>query len=161
MLKISFEANTAHDLHEQIKTYLSEFHVSEPKTIPTEVINPTNITPDPVQNVAVEPVVNAPVEQPSVQPEPTVSTVAPTVPTVPTAPITEHTTPVTPAVPVAPVKEYTLEEIQVAMQPLMDAGKIDQIITLLQRYGVSSLPEINKDRYGELITDLRALGARL
>lgn len=158
MLKISFEANTAHDLHEQIKTYLSEFHVSEPKTIPTEVINPANITPDPVQNVAVETVVTAPIEQPSVQPEPTVSTVAPTVPT---APVTEPTTPVTPAVPVAPVKEYTLEEIQVAMQPLMDAGKIDQIITLLQRYGVSSLPEINKDRYGELITDLRALGARL
>lgn len=158
MLKISFEANTAHDLHEQIKAYLGEFHVSEPKTIPTEVINPANITPDPVQNVAVEPVVTAPIEQPSVQPEPTVSTVAPTVPT---APGTEPTTPVTPAVPVAPVKEYTLEEIQVAMQPLMDAGKIDQIITLLQRYGVSSLPEIAKDRYGELITDLRALGARL
>lgn len=148
MLKISFEANTAHDLHEQIKTYLSEFHVSEPKTIPTEVINPANITPDPVQNVAVEPVATAPIEQPSVQPEPTVSPVAPTAP-------------VTPAVPVAPVKEYTLEEIQVAMQPLMDTGKIDQIITLLQRYGVSSLPEITKDRYGELITDLRALGARL
>lgn len=155
MLKISFEANTAHDLHEQIKTYLSEFHVSEPKTIPTEVINPANITPDPAQNIAVEPVVTAPVEQPSVQPESTVSTVAPT------APFTEPTTPVTPAVPVAPVKEYTLEEIQVAMQPLMDAGKIDQIITLLQRYGVSSLPEITKNRYGELITDLRALGARL
>ena len=155
MLKISFEANTAHDLHEQIKTYLSEFHVNEPKTIPTEVINPANITPDPVQNVAVEPVVTAPIEPPSVQLEPTASTVAPT------APVTEPTTPVTPAVPVAPVKEYTLEEIQVAMQPLMDAGKIDQIITLLQRYGVSSLPEITKDRYGELITDLRALGARL
>lgn len=155
MLKISFEANTAHDLHEQIKTYLSEFHVSEPKTIPTEVINPANITLDPAQNIAVKPVVTAPVEQPSVQPEPTVSTVAPTVP------VTEPTPPVSPAVPVAPVKEYTLEEIQVAMQPLMDAGKIDQIITLLQRYGVSSLPEIAKDRYGELITDLRALGARL
>lgn len=160
MLKISFEANTAHDLHEQIKAYLGEFHVSEPKTIPTEVINPANITPDPVQNVAVEPVVPAPVEQPSAQPEPTVSTVAPTAP-VTEPPVTEPTTPVTPAVPVAPVKEYTLEEIQVAMQPLMDAGKIDQIITLLQRYGVSSLPEITKDRYGELITDLRALGARL
>lgn len=155
MLKISFEANTAHDLHEQIKTYLSEFHVSEPKTIPTEVINPANITPDPAQNIAVEPVVTAPVEQPSVQPEPTVSTVAPTVP------VTEPTPPVSPAVPVAPVKEYTLEEIQVAMQPLMDAGKIDQIITLLQRYGVSSLPEIAKDRYGEIITDLRALGVRI
>lgn len=158
MLKISFEANTAHDLHEQIKVYLGEFHVSEPKTIPSEVINPAGITPDPVQNVAVEPVVTAPVEQPSVQPEPIASTVAPTAPTVP---VTEPTTSVTPAVPVAPVKEYTLEEIQVAMQPLMDAGKIDQIITLLQRYGVSSLPEITKDRYGELITDLRALGARL
>lgn len=158
MLKISFEANTAHDLHEQIKAYLGEFHVSEPKTIPSEVINPTDITPDPVQNVAVEPVVTvvtAPVEQPSVQPEPIASTVAPT------APVTEPTPPVSPAVPVAPVKEYTLEEIQVAMQPLMDAGKINQIITLLQRYGVSSLPEITKDRYGELITDLRALGARL
>lgn len=90
-----------------------------------------------------------------------------------TEPITLESTPNTPeipkatpdapvaAVPVAPAKEYSLDELLTATAPLMDAGKIADLQTLMQKYGVASMMEIPKEKYGELATDLRALGAKL
>lgn len=67
-----------------------------------------------------------------------------------------------PAVPTAPpAHTYSLAEIQAACAPLMDAGKIPELQGVMQKYGVPSLMQIPKERYGELATDLRALGARL
>lgn len=66
-----------------------------------------------------------------------------------------------PAVPVAPVKEYTVEEIQVALQPLMDAGRTNEIVGLMQKYKVASLPELPKDQFPNLVVDLRNLGVRI
>ena len=43
----------------------------------------------------------------------------------------------------------------------MDAGKISELQALMQKYGVASMMEIPKEKYGELATDLRALGARI
>ena len=45
--------------------------------------------------------------------------------------------------------------------PLMDAGKLTELQALMQKYGVRSMMEIAPERYGELATDLRALGARI
>lgn len=90
-----------------------------------------------------------------------------------TEPITLESTPNTPeipkatpdapvaAVPVAPAKEYSLDELLTATAPLMDAGKIADLQVLMQKYGVASMMEIPKEKYGELATDLRALGAKL
>lgn len=90
-----------------------------------------------------------------------------------TEPITLESTPNTPeipkatpdapvvAVPVAPAKEYSLDELLTATAPLMDAGKIADLQALMQKYGVASMMEIPKEKYGELATDLRALGAKL
>lgn len=90
-----------------------------------------------------------------------------------TEPITRESTPNTPeipkatpdapvaAVPVAPAKEYSLDELLTATAPLMDAGKIADLQALMQKYGVASMMEIPKEKYGELATDLRALGAKL
>lgn len=90
-----------------------------------------------------------------------------------TEPITLESTPNTPeipkatpdapvaAVPVAPAKEYSLDELLTATAPLMDAGKIADLQALMQKYGVASMLEIPKEKYGELATDLRALGAKL
>lgn len=90
-----------------------------------------------------------------------------------TEPITLESTPNTPeipkatpdapvaAVPVAPAKEYSLDELLTATAPLMDAGKIANLQALMQKYGVASMMEIPKEKYGELATDLRALGAKL
>ena len=93
---------------------------------------------------------------------PTAPVVPATVQAPPVAPVAQST-PVapTPAVPVAPVKEYTLEEIQVALQPLMDAGRTNEIVGLMQKYKVASLPELPKEQFPNLVIDLRNMGARI
>lgn len=92
--------------------------------------------------------------------EPPTAPVVPTSVSVPTTPEPAQAPP-TPAVPVAPVKEYTLEEIQVALQPLMDAGRTNEIVGLMQKYKVASLPELPKDQFPNLVVDLRNMGARI
>lgn len=92
--------------------------------------------------------------------EPPTAPVVPTSVSVPTTPEPTQAPP-TPAVPVAPVKEYTLEEIQVALQPLMDAGRTNEIVGLMQKYKVASLPELPKDQFPNLVVDLRNMGARI
>lgn len=67
----------------------------------------------------------------------------------------------TPVVPTAPAKDYTLDELLAAAGPLMDAGKGPELQKLMKKYAVSSMMDLPKERYGELATDLRALGARL
>ena len=107
--------------------------------------------------------VPATVETPPVAPVAQPTTVAPVVPTsvsVPTTPEPQQA-PTTPAVPVAPVKEYTLEEIQVALIPIMDAGRTNEIVGLMQKYGVSDLTKVPKDSYPQLIQDIRNMGARI
>ena len=62
--------------------------------------------------------------------------------------------------PTAPVKEYKLEEIQVAMQPLINS-KLSELQALLAKYGVPSLVELPKERYPEFAADLRAMGVQI
>lgn len=78
-------------------------------------------------------------------------------PTAPDAP----EPPAAPTVPTAPTKKYTLDELLAATAPLMDAGKISELQALMQKFGVPSMMEIPEDRYGELATALRELGAEL
>ena len=69
--------------------------------------------------------------------------------------------PAAPTVPTAPTKKYTLDELLAATAPLMDAGKISELQALMQKFGVPSMMEIPEDRYGELATAPRELGAEL
>lgn len=62
--------------------------------------------------------------------------------------------------PTAPVKEYKLEEIQVAMQPLINS-KLSELQALIAKYGVPSLMELPKERYPEFAADLRAMGVQI
>lgn len=145
MIRITFEAKNYVSLCEELKLFLSY------SNIPTTEEPPT------------APVVPATVQAPSVAPVAQSTPVAPVVPTsmsVPTTPEPQQAPP-TPAVPVAPVKEYTLEEIQVALQPLMDAGRTNEIVGLMQKYKVASLPELPKDQFPNLVVDLRNMGARI
>ena len=145
MIRITFKAKNYVSLCEELKLFLSY------SNIPTTEEPPT------------APVVPATVQAPSVAPVAQPTTVAPVVPTsvsVPTTPEPQQAPP-TPAVPVAPVKEYTLEEIQVALQPLMDAGRTNEIVGLMQKYKVASLPELPKDQFPNLVVDLRNMGARI
>ena len=88
-------------------------------------------------------------------------TAIPTVPDVPTvvptaAPAAPQTAPVPTAAP-----HYTLDMIATAGSALIDAGKLDQLLQLLAKFGVDSLTNLAPASYGAVATELRALGARI
>lgn len=145
MIRITFEAKNYVSLCEELKLFLSYSNIPTTEEPPTAPVVPATVQAPPV----------APVAQPT--------TVAPVVPTSAPAPTTPapQQAPPTPAVPVAPVKEYTLEEIQVALQPIMDAGRTNEIVGLMQKYKVASLPELPKEQFPNLVVDLRNMGARI
>lgn len=145
MIRITFEAKNYVSLCEELKLFLSYSNIPTTEEPPTAPVVPATVQAPPV----------APVAQPT-----TVAPVVPTSVSVPTTPEPSQAPP-TPAVPVAPVKEYTLEEIQVALQPLMDAGRTNEIVGLMQKYKVASLPELPKDQFPNLVVDLRNMGARI
>lgn len=145
MIRITFEAKNYVSLCEELKLLLSYSNIPTTEEPPTAPVVPATVQTPPV----------APVAQPT-----PVAPVVPTSVSVPTTPEPMQAPP-TPAVPVAPVKEYTLEEIQVALQPLMDAGRTNEIVGLMQKYKVASLPELPKDQFPNLVVDLRNMGARI
>lgn len=145
MIRITFDAKNYVSLCEELKLFLSYSNIPTTEEPPTAPVVPATVQAPPV----------APVAQPT-----PVAPVVPTSVSVPTTPEPPQVQP-TPAVPVAPVKEYTLEEIQVALQPLMDAGRTNEIVGLMQKYKVASLPELPKDQFPNLVVDLRNMGARI
>lgn len=145
MIRITFEAKNYVSLCEELKLFLSYSNIPTAEEPPTAPVVPATVQAPPV----------APVAQPT-----PVAPVVPTSVSVPTTPEPPQAPP-TPAVPVAPVKEYTLEEIQVALIPIMDAGRTNEIIGLMQKYGVSDLTKVPKDSYPQLIQDIRNMGARI
>lgn len=111
-------------------------------------------------------------ESPAIPTAPVASTVMPlqTVPTampmpmpVPTTAPTSVPTAVPNSVPVqaSNVPNYTIEQLQTAIAPLLDAGKVAQIQALVQSFGVATLMDIPPARYGEFANGLRNLGGVL
>lgn len=111
----------------------------------------------------------------------TVTPVADSAPAAPVNPTPEHVAPV--AAPVAapvpteqpaaaPVAHapaavpvtaptYTVDQIARAGASLVDAGKMEQLLTLLARYGVAAVTQLQPDQFGAFATELRALGAQI
>lgn len=56
---------------------------------------------------------------------------------------------------------YTLEQISNAAAPLMDAGRIQDLFNLLQKFGVQAVTQLKPELYGQFATELRALGAKI
>ena len=56
---------------------------------------------------------------------------------------------------------YTLDELAVAATPLMDQGKQQELVALLDTFGVKALTQLTKEQYGAFATKLRELGAQL
>ena len=110
---------------------------------------PVNPTPGPA------PTMVAPVVAPS--PSPTPVTNAPTAGPTSAAP---GNTPA-PAVPVTGAPAYTLDQISRAGASLVDAGKMQQLLELLGRYGVQAVTQLKPEQYGAFATELRALGAQI
>ena len=111
--------------------------------MPAEVSTTPQQTGTPVQQ-AVTPVQQAVVQTPQ---------------EVPFAPVQQATQSVTPVQ--TEVHNYTLDELSKAAVQLMDAGKQAELVSLINTFGVMSMPELPKERYGEFAVALRELGAQL
>ena len=73
------------------------------------------------------------------------------------------TAPAQPAAQPAPTTAptYTLTQLQVAASQISDAGRRQDLVNLLTRYGTTVLMGVPENMYGAFATDLRALGANL
>lgn len=107
-----------------------------PVTMPPATVVPTQPTPAPVATPTPAPAPAAPAQ-----------TAAPTNPA--------------PAVPVTTAPTYTLDQIAKAGASLVDAGKMEQLLALLAKYGVQAVTQLQPDQYGVFATELRTLGAQL
>ena len=94
----------------------------------------------PIQSVPVTPVVPVPTQMPVVQSVPT----APVQTPVPTTSVT-----------------YTPDDLARAAFALMDSGRQQELIGLLQQFGVNAIPELKPEQYGAFATALRGMGAQI
>lgn len=122
------------------------------KSQPTTPAAPVNPTPAPTVPT------QAPGAPLSATPAQTAAQIAPTVPVVRPAPAA-NTAPA-PTVPTS-APQYTLDMIATAGSALIDAGKMDQLMQLLGKFGVASLTELAPESYGAVAGELRALGATI
>ena len=107
----------------------------------TEVVAPAAapVAPAvPIQSVPVTPVVPVPTQTSVVQSVPPVQRPVPT-------------TSVT----------YTPDDLARAAFALMDSGRQQELIGLLQQFGVNAIPELKPEQYGAFATALRGMGAQI
>lgn len=56
---------------------------------------------------------------------------------------------------------YTIEQLQVAAAGLTGAGKMPQVMGILQQFGIQAMTELPKEQYGNFATALREAGAQI
>ncbi|MDL2318094.1 hypothetical protein LJC74_03240 [Eubacteriales bacterium OttesenSCG-928-A19] len=77
---------------------------------------------------------------------------APATPAAPVAP---------PAVPVTAAPAFTREQIMTAGAALIDAGKMNELMTLFNTFGVRAVTQLKQEQLGTFATELRKLGAQI
>ena len=151
-MKIKIEADAAVlKAIDKLTTALekSAVNISVPRDTPAPVAPvATPVTPAPVPPVTTPPTTVVPT-----QPTPAPAPAAPAQTAAPTNPA--------PAVPVTTAPTYTLDQIAKAGASLVDAGKMEQLLALLAKYGVQAVTQLQPDQYGVFATKLRTLGAQL
>lgn len=152
-LELSFESIA------ELKDYI-DHTTAALQTISTPVVTPAPVMLEPVPEVMAGPQDDVAAARQEVAPTPPPTSAAP----VSTAPVSE---PVTPP-PSAPTQEassaavsYSLDDLARAGADLLDQGKQAELPALLARFGITSLPDLPKERYGEFATAMREMGARI
>lgn len=91
----------------------------------------------------------------------------PLTPAAPTAPVTPPAIPSAPvgtaAVPLAPAPAISLEQVAKAGADLISGNpeKMQELVALLQRFGVPAVQALKPDQIGAFATELRGLGAQI
>lgn len=99
------------------------------------------------------------------QPPVAASAAAATVPSAVPAPVTP--TPTAPAPAAAPAAvptaapTYTLDALARAGAALAQAGKMNEAMEVLAKYGVQTVNQLKPEQYGAFAAELRALGAQI
>ncbi len=96
-----------------------------------------------------------PQQQPQQQQPPIQTYVAP--PAQPVQPVQ----PVQQQPPVTPPRSYSADELARAAGALADAGKRNEVVALINSFGVQALTMLPKERYGDFAQGLRSMGAKL
>lgn len=154
-MKIKIEADAAVlKVIDKLTTALEKnaVNISVPQDTPAPVA-PVAPVAAPVTPAPVPPVTTPPASVVPTQPTPAPAPVAPAQTVAPTNPA--------PAVPVTTAPTYTLDQIAKAGASLVDAGKMEQLLALLAKYGVQAVTQLQPDQYGVFATELRTLGAQL
>lgn len=128
---------------EQLLPHLAAFMDSAATPAPASATPAA--TPAPVSSSPAAPVMPAPTAPVSTAPAAPPAMPAPTAPAV--APTTAPT--------------YTMDQIAKAGAELAQAGKMPQLMALLQQHGVQAVTQLRPEQYGEFATALRGLGAQL
>lgn len=162
-MKIKIEADAAvlkaiDKLTTALEKNAVNISVSQDTPAPVAPVAPVAapVTPAPVPPVTMPPatvVPTQPTPAPVATPTPAPAPVAPAQTAAPTNPA--------PAVPVTTAPTYTLDQIAKAGASLVDAGKMEQLLALLAKYGVQAVTQLQSDQYGVFATELRTLGAQL
>ena len=77
------------------------------------------------------------------------------------APVPVAPAPAPAPVPVAPAPTYSRDQIMTAGAALIDAGKINELMVLLNSFGVQAVTQLKQDQLGAFATELRKLGAQI
>lgn len=120
-----------------------------PKAVTTRLEQP--MIPTAPAPITPAPTTPAPVPGPTAAPVPTAG------PSAATVPGNAHV----PVVPVAAAPSYSMEQIATAGAALVDAGKRDQLLELLARFGVQAVTQLQPAQFGVFAAELRALGAQI
>lgn len=131
----------------ELKTFVAEMAVGNGETL--KVTEPKLEPVVPQTAYAAAP--TAPIQQPA--------PVAPTTPVQQPAPVAPAPQPAS-SVPTS-TATYTLDDIAGAAMTLMDSGRQNDLLGLLQSFGVEALPALPQSQYGAFATALRGLGAQI
>lgn len=121
-------------------------------SVPKVATTPVS-TSAPAQQFVSAPTATAPVVPVAAQVPVTVS--APV-----TAPVQQPANTVSTPIPTA-APTYTLDMLAAAGSTLIDAGKMNDLLGILSRYGVNALTELQPAVYGAVAAELRKLGANI
>lgn len=97
----------------------------------------------------------APIQKPVSAPAP-----MPFIPAAPQTPAIPSAAPAT-IVPTAPAPTYSIDQIAKAGADLVQAGKMNELMALLQQFGIQAVTQLRPDQLGPFATALRGLGANL
>lgn len=151
MLEMKIKIEVADALISAIDKLASALNIT---AIPAQTPAPANPTASPAPVTAPA---SAPVQAASTSP------IADPTPAQPPVQMNAAMTAPTPApvVPVTAAPTYTLDQIATAGAALVNAGKMEQLLALLGKYGIQAITQLKAEQFGPFVTELRGLGAQI